>query len=56
MPPGTAGSYYVIAVADVNGAVIESLENNNIRVSGVVRIGPDFISDRFTASSWRRRD
>jgi subtilisin family serine protease/subtilase family serine protease len=42
LPPGTAaGSYYVIAVADAGGGVAESLENNNTRASGVVRIGPD---------------
>ena len=42
VPVGTAvGRYYVIAVADVNGAVAESLENNNTRTGGVVYIGPD---------------
>ena len=41
MPAGTAtGVYYVIASADVNGAVLESQETNNTR-SALVRIGPD---------------
>ena len=43
MPPGTAtGVYYVIARADVNGAVLESQEANNTR-SALVRIGPDLV-------------
>jgi subtilase family serine protease len=41
LPPGTAGTYHVIAVADADGVVAESLENNNTRASGVIRIGPD---------------
>jgi hypothetical protein len=42
VPAGTAaGVYYVIGVADANGAVPESLENNNIRSSGTVHVGPD---------------
>jgi subtilisin family serine protease/subtilase family serine protease len=52
LPPGTgAGSYFVIAVADANGAVIESLENNNTRATGVIRVGPDFIVTALTAPS-----
>jgi subtilase family serine protease len=44
IPPGTAtGSYNVIAVADMNNAVAESVENNNIRASGDLRVGPDLI-------------
>ena len=35
VPAGTAaGMYYIIGVADANGAVSESLENNNTRNSG----------------------
>ena len=50
IPPGTApGTYYVVAVADVNSAVAESLENNNNRASGGVRIGPDVIVTAVTA-------
>jgi subtilisin family serine protease/subtilase family serine protease len=42
VPAGTvAGSYYVIAVADANDAVAESLENNNTRLASAVKIGPD---------------
>ncbi len=44
VPPGTApGSYYVIGVADWSGAVAESVETNNTRNSGSVRIGPDLV-------------
>jgi subtilisin family serine protease len=42
VPPGTAvGSYYVLAKADWNGVVNENVETNNVRASGVVKIGPD---------------
>lgn len=52
IPAGTsAGSYYVIAVADAGGAVAESLENNNTRASAVVRIGPDLTVTSLTAPS-----
>ena len=33
--------YYIIGVADANGAIFESLENNNTRYSGGVHVGPD---------------
>ena len=33
--------YYIIGVADANGAIFESLENNNTRYSGSVYVGPD---------------
>lgn len=50
IPPGTAsGAYYVIAVADWNGGVAESTENNNTRGSGSVRIGPDLTVTGVTA-------
>jgi subtilase family serine protease len=49
LPSGfEAGSYYVIAVSDVNGVVAESLENNNTRTSSIIRIGPDFIVSAVT--------
>jgi subtilase family serine protease len=52
LPAGTAaGSYYVIAVADAAGAVAESLENNNTRASGLVRIGPDLTVTSLVAPS-----
>jgi subtilisin family serine protease/subtilase family serine protease len=50
IPPGTAaGAYYVIAVADANGTVVETLENNNTRNSADVRIGPDLTVTALTA-------
>jgi subtilase family serine protease len=52
IPPGTApGNYQVIAVADMSNAVTESLENNNTRVSSLVRIGPDLTVTALTAPS-----
>jgi len=52
VPAGTTpGTYYVIGVADWNGAVLESLENNNTRSSGTVRIGPDLTVSALTAPS-----
>jgi trimeric autotransporter adhesin len=52
IPPGTApGNYQVIAVADMSNAVAESLENNNTRVSSLVRIGPDLTVTALTAPS-----
>jgi subtilisin family serine protease/subtilase family serine protease len=50
IPPSTvAGSYYVFAKADWDDAVRESIETNNARVSGVVRIGPDLVVSALTA-------
>ena len=44
IPAGTLpGSYYVIAKADWNDNVAESLETNNIKASGVIRIGGDLV-------------
>lgn len=44
VPQGTApGTYYVIGAADAGGAVGESVENNNTRNSGAVRVGPDLV-------------
>jgi subtilase family serine protease len=52
IPPGTAaGIYYVLAVADWNAAVAESKENNNIRYSNAVSIGPDLIVTTVTTPS-----
>ena len=36
-----AGSYYVIAKADWNDQISESSNTNNVRSTGVIRIGPD---------------
>ena len=44
IPPSTGvGLFYVLAKADWEGAVTENLETNNVRASGVIRIGPDLI-------------
>ena len=44
IPPGTLpGSYQLVAVADMNNTVVESLENNNTRSFAWVRIGPDMV-------------
>ncbi|MGH9255281.1 MAG: CARDB domain-containing protein [Vicinamibacterales bacterium] len=52
VPPGTApGTYYVVGVADWNGGVAESTENNNIRLTNGLRIGPDLIVTTLTAPS-----
>ena len=45
----TVGSYYVIARADADAAVSESLETNNTKASGVVRIGADLTVSALTA-------
>src|SRR4029434_5566814 len=42
IPPSTlAGSYYVLAKADWESAVVENTETNNTRVSSAIKIGPD---------------
>jgi subtilisin family serine protease/subtilase family serine protease len=52
IPAGKApGIYYVVAVADMSGAVPESLENNNTRASAGIRIGPDLVVTALTAPS-----
>jgi subtilisin family serine protease/subtilase family serine protease len=43
------GSYYVLAKADWDGATQESVETNNVRASGAIKIGPDLIVSAFTA-------
>jgi subtilisin family serine protease/subtilase family serine protease len=50
IPASTAaGSYYVLAKADWENAVLENLETNNARASAVIRIGPDLIVSALTA-------
>jgi subtilisin family serine protease/subtilase family serine protease len=44
-----AGSYYVLAKADWDDAVRESIETNNTRASGVVKVGPDLVVSALTA-------
>ena len=52
VPPGTAaGTYYVIGVADANGAIFESLENNNTRSGAAVHVGPDLTVSTLMAPS-----
>jgi subtilisin family serine protease/subtilase family serine protease len=43
------GSYYVLAKADWNNAVLENVETNNVRASGLIRIGPDLIVSAVSA-------
>jgi subtilisin family serine protease len=52
IPAGTApGIYYVMAVADISGAVAESLESNNGRNSAGIRVGPDLTVPSLSAPS-----
>jgi serine protease AprX len=49
IPSSTAvGSYYVIAKADADAVVAESLETNNVRASAVIRIGADLTVSALT--------
>jgi subtilase family serine protease len=49
VPTSTAtGSYYVLGKADWDNAVDEGVETNNVRASGVIRIGPDLIISALT--------
>jgi subtilisin family serine protease/subtilase family serine protease len=46
----TAGSYYVIALADAENAVVETFESNNARASSAtMKVGPDLIVSAMTA-------
>ncbi|MEO8678124.1 MAG: CARDB domain-containing protein [Vicinamibacterales bacterium] len=45
----TVGSYYVLAHADANATVAESLETNNLKASAVIRIGIDLTVSALTA-------
>ena len=50
IPSGTAaGTYYVIAVADADGAVNEVDETNNASASGPILIGPDLVISAMSA-------
>jgi subtilase family serine protease len=49
IPSTTAvGSYYIIAKADASNAIPETLENNNTKAAGPVRIGPDLTVSSLT--------
>ena len=51
MPAGaSAGTYYIIAVADANGAVVETSETNNIKYI-TVKIGADLIVSTLSGPS-----
>ena len=43
-----AGSYYVLAKADWEDAIVENIETNNTRASGVVKVGPDLTVSALT--------
>jgi len=45
---GSAGTYYILAVADGGSAVAEMEEGNNVRAARI-SIGPDFVVDVLTA-------
>jgi subtilase family serine protease len=50
IPPGTvSGTYFVLAVTDVDNVVPETQENNNVKASGPLRIGSDLIVSALTA-------
>jgi trimeric autotransporter adhesin len=52
MPAATAiGLYYVIAKADSTAAIFEVLENNNVKASTQVRVGPDLLVTILNAPS-----
>jgi subtilase family serine protease len=52
IPPDVApGTYYVIASADANQQVAESLETNNTKTGLPIRIGPDLAQASTTAPS-----
>jgi subtilase family serine protease len=42
------GTYFILARADAVNAIVETLENNNVRSSGAVRVGPDVIVSSVT--------
>jgi subtilase family serine protease len=45
------GNYYVLAKADQAGTLLELLENNNVKASAVVPMGPDLIVSALTGPS-----
>jgi subtilase family serine protease len=51
IPQGTTpGTYYLIAKADVNNVVVETLETNNTSFGVVLRVGPDLTVSAGTVS------
>src|SRR5262249_48591446 len=52
IPANTSvGSYVIIAKADVNNMIVETREDNNTRISGTIRIGPDLVGSSLTTPS-----
>jgi len=50
VPANTAaGTYYIVARADGNAAIVETTENNNDRASTAIRIGADLVLTALTA-------
>lgn len=45
-----AGTYYVVALVDPDNLVSEPVESNNLKVSAVVRIGPDLVVSALTGT------
>jgi subtilase family serine protease len=49
VPAGTApGNYYVLSRVDPDGLVVEVMETNNVKSSGLVRVGPDLMVSALT--------
>jgi CARDB protein/Calx-beta domain-containing protein len=49
VPMGVAtGAYYLLAKADVAGAIAETVETNNTRVGSLVMVGPDLVVSELT--------
>ncbi len=45
------GNYYLLAKADVAGAVTESNESNNVKIGSIMAIGPDLVMSALTTPS-----
>ena len=50
-PAATAGTHFIFAKADWDSAVEEGVETNNVKASGVIKIGPDLIISAFVAQA-----
>jgi len=52
IPANTAsGSYYIHAKVDAVNAIMETQENNNVRASSLIKIGPDLVVSALTVAS-----
>jgi len=45
------GNYYLLAKADVAGAVTESNESNNVKMGSIIAVGPDLVIPTLTTPS-----